>query len=69
MPDAEFVSSACPSQNFEGVTSDKWSCAKNAVREQYGIVINANGGKASKDGFTITWNYDPEAQTFAGSMH
>lgn len=63
MPDAEFLSSACASQDFEGVTSDKWACAKNAVRDRYGIVVNTDSGTASKDGFTLTWNYNPGAQT------
>ncbi|HEX8168983.1 MAG TPA: hypothetical protein VF824_00410 [Thermoanaerobaculia bacterium] len=56
--------SACPMQNFNGVTSEVWSCLV-AQAAQYGVVINTPQGTASKSGFTFTWNYNASSQTVA----
>jgi hypothetical protein len=54
----------CPVQNFSGVTPDKWNCLVQKAA-QHGLSINGNQGQASQDGFTISWNYNPPAQTLA----
>ena len=55
--------SACKALNFTGVTPDVWSCIKDAVKSKTGITIDTNTGKASKWGFTVTWDYEPDAET------
>jgi hypothetical protein len=54
---------ACDAQNFSEVDSDKWTCIKNEVHDDYGFTIDTDNGTASKSGFTFTWNYNFGAQT------
>lgn len=54
--------SACETQSFDNVTSSVWDCLVQKVGS-YGIVIDGYNGEASKDGFPLTWNYDPDNQT------
>jgi hypothetical protein len=53
---------ACAAQSFTNVTASVWNCLVQQA-QSYGITISGNSGEASKDGFTLTWNYDPTAQT------
>lgn len=57
--------SACSPERFTGVTEEVFKCACQTVKEKYGITITGNSGKASKHGFTVTWDYEPEIQTAA----
>jgi hypothetical protein len=54
--------SACAKQEFQGISPNVWTCIV-AKAASFGITISGNSGEASKDGFTVTWNYDPNAQT------
>ncbi|HEX8709253.1 MAG TPA: hypothetical protein VF723_13480 [Pyrinomonadaceae bacterium] len=54
--------SACATQSFNNVSSSAWTCLIQKAAG-YGITIGDYKGQASKDGFTLTWNYDPNAQT------
>ena len=54
--------SACASQGFDGITSTVWTCIVQQVAS-YGITISGNSGEQTKDGFTVRWDYDPNAQT------
>jgi hypothetical protein len=63
MTSTESTVTACDAQNFNAVDSNKWSCIKNRVRDELGIIINADSGTASQGDFTLMWNYNPTAQT------
>lgn len=54
--------SACAMLSYNNVTLAAWGCAKQAAA-QYGVVIDGNSGTATSNGFTIHWNYDPQAKT------
>ena len=54
---------ACDPLNYSGVDSSKWECAKDVVRGEYGISIDADQGEASERGFTLKWSYDTNAHT------
>ncbi len=54
--------SACPTQSFNNVSQDVFNCLVNKAAS-YGITISGNSGQGTKDGFTVTWNYDPAAET------
>jgi len=54
--------SACAMLTYNNVTQAAWDSAKQAVETQYGIQIPTDSGSASKDGFTVHWNFDAGAQ-------
>jgi hypothetical protein len=56
--------SACASQTFDNVTPAAWSCLVQKAAS-YGITISSPTGQASKDGFTLSWNYSSAAQTLS----
>ncbi|MCP5521705.1 MAG: hypothetical protein H7A46_09170 [Verrucomicrobiales bacterium] len=53
--------SACAKQTFNSVTPDAWNCLVNKAAS-HGITISGPSGQATKDGFTVAWNYDSTAQ-------
>jgi hypothetical protein len=55
--------SACSPVNFSNVTPQVFACVVKKVQEKYGITISTNTGKASRDGFTVEWDYRPTEQT------
>jgi hypothetical protein len=54
--------SDCAAQTFTSITSDQFNCLVLKAQAN-GINISGNSGTASKDGITITWNFDPTAET------
>ncbi len=48
---------ACSKQTFNNVSENSWDKIKNAVQSELGITISTDNGNATKDGFTISWNY------------
>jgi hypothetical protein len=54
--------SACATQGFDNVSQSVFNCLVQ-MAGSYGITISGNSGEASKDGFTVRWDYDPTAQT------
>lgn len=54
---------ACDPLTYSGVDESKWGCAKDSVRRQYGISIDAASGEMSQKGFTLKWGYDADRQT------
>jgi hypothetical protein len=53
---------ACDPLYYSGVDSSKWECAKEVVRSEYGITIEADHGEATERGFTLQWSYDASAE-------
>lgn len=54
--------SACATQTFSNVTPQVWACVvQQAAR--IGVTITGPQGQATKDGFTLVWNYDSGTQT------
>jgi hypothetical protein len=51
---------SCAKQTFTGLTPDQFAAlaAKGAAS---GLALSGNEGQAVKNGFTVTWNYDPAA--------
>ena len=45
---------ACEGQHLSAVDSEKWTCIKDAVRDQCGFTITTDNGTASQGGFTFT---------------
>lgn len=56
------MSSGCATQTFNSVSPAAWSCLK-AKAADAGFPINSDAGSQSAQGFTISWAYDPAAQT------
>ena len=54
--------SACAMLSYNNVTQNAWNCGVQAAAN-YGVTITTNSGSASASGFTIAWNYNPDAQT------
>ena len=54
--------SSCGMQTFNNVNQGIWQCLCSKAA-QYGVTISGDSGSASSHGFTVTWNYDPGAQT------
>jgi hypothetical protein len=52
---------ACAKQTFTPATQRQFDCIvqKAAVS---GLAISGNSGTASKNGFTVRWNFDPASQ-------
>ena len=48
---------ACSKQTFNNVSQTSWDKIKNAVKSELGIIISSDNGEATKDGFTISWDY------------
>lgn len=55
--------SACAKQTFDNVTPEVWNCLVQKAATNFGITITGPTGQATKDGFTVAWNYDSGAQT------
>jgi hypothetical protein len=51
---------SCAKQTFTGLTPDQFTAlaAKGAAS---GLAVSGNQGQATKNGFKVTWNYDPTA--------
>jgi hypothetical protein len=56
--------SECAAQVFSNITQDKFACL-SAKAEAQGISIGGNRGSASNDGITISWEFNPAAETLA----
>ena len=56
--------SACAMLTYNNVTQDVWQCIVSAVA-QYGIPVAADSGTQSAQGFTISWNYNRQAETLS----
>jgi hypothetical protein len=54
---------ACDQLNYSHVDAEKWNRAKETISSEYGMHIEAEHGEESKSGFTLSWTYDPSAQT------
>jgi hypothetical protein len=46
---------------YNNVTQAAWQSAKQAVA-QYGIQIATDSGNATRDGFTVHWNYNGQTR-------
>jgi hypothetical protein len=55
--------SGCPAQTFSGITQEQFACIAQKAQAASGVALSGNSGTASQSGLTITWNYDPAAQT------
>ena len=55
---------ACASQVFSTVSTGVWNCLIQKAAG-YGITISTPVGQATKDGFTVSWNYDNKAQSLS----
>ena len=55
--------SACDPQEFSNVTDTAWNSLVEKAKDSGIPITVGHKGEASKDGFTVTWNYNPEAQT------
>jgi len=53
----------CDAQTFSGVTQVQFTCLAQKAQSSFGITISTNSGTQSKDRVTVTWNFDPNAQT------
>jgi hypothetical protein len=51
------------SQTFQGIDGDKWQRIVASVKENAGIELGGDTGQATEHGVTLSWNYDPQAQT------
>ena len=49
---------SCAKQTFSGLTQDQFT-ALAAKGASSGLALTGNQGQAAKNGFTVTWNYDP----------
>lgn len=45
------------SETFEKITPDHWDNLKALLLRETGVKIDADSGKASRDGLTISWDY------------
>ncbi len=54
--------SACAMLSYNNVTQAAWQCGIEKAAS-FGVEITSNTGTATKSGFTIAWNYNPDAQT------
>jgi hypothetical protein len=52
----------CNPLNFSGITPARFT-ALTAKAQQAGVPISGDSGTASQMGVTVTWNFDPAAQT------
>jgi hypothetical protein len=54
---------ACDPLRYSGVDASTWAAARETISSEYGISVDSERGEGSKSGFTLTWTYDPSAQT------
>lgn len=54
---------ACDPLRYSGVDASTWAEARQTISSEYGMSIDSEQGEDSKSGFTLTWTYDPSAQT------
>jgi hypothetical protein len=52
----------CASQTFSGITQARFDCLVQKAQAS-DLAISGNVGVTSKDGITISWNFDPVSQT------
>jgi hypothetical protein len=52
----------CAAPVFSGITQAHFACLVAKAATQ-GIDIAGDSGSASKDGLTVTWNYEPETES------
>jgi hypothetical protein len=50
--------SKCTPQFFEGITVPMWNRIVEEAME-YGLPITGNSGRKTKDGFDVSWNFEP----------
>ncbi len=55
--------SACDALVFNNVNPQKFDCISKAVTAKVGIPVSGFTGTQSKDGFTVTWNYNAGGRT------
>lgn len=53
---------ACTKLSYSNVTSAAWNCVVKFAAS-HGVHVKSDKGKASKDGFTVAWDYNPTAKT------
>jgi hypothetical protein len=54
--------SQCAAQVFTGVSPEKFACLQGKAADQ-GITMDGDQGSVSKDGITVTWDYEADSQT------
>jgi hypothetical protein len=55
----------CAAQLFEDISPEHFACLVDRAKAA-GIQINGNAGTTSpQDGVSVSWAYDPEAQTLS----
>jgi hypothetical protein len=57
--------SACEKLVFQNVDQPKFDCISQNVSSQVGVALSGPSGSASKDGFTVTWDFDVTQLTLA----
>jgi hypothetical protein len=50
-------------RTYDGITPTQFAAIAAAVKSKTGIPVSGDVGQASGKGITISWNYDPQAQT------
>ena len=51
----------CAKQTFNQITQDQFNCLVQKAGAS-GLPLTGNTGQATKNGFNVSWNYDPSAQ-------
>jgi hypothetical protein len=54
--------SACAAQTFDNFTQAGFNCLVQKAAG-FGVTISTNQGQTTKDSVTISWNFDPVANT------
>ena len=52
----------CAAQTFSNISADKWTALQEKAA-QNNINLNGDSGQTSQNGYTFSWNYDPDGQT------
>jgi hypothetical protein len=52
---------SCAKQTFTELSQDQFTALVSKAAAS-GLNLSGNAGQASKDGFTVTWTYDPAAR-------
>ncbi len=52
---------ACTKLSYSNVTPAAWNCVVKFAAS-HGVHVKSDKGKASKDGFTVVWDYNPTAK-------
>ena len=56
------VMGSCAAQTFSGISAGQFACLLKKVSDS-GVSVSGNSGSASKDGITISWEFDPVSST------